>query len=184
MLWLVQHAGVAHFSWFICIDLPYEVLFFIRTSAAHDTLCTLQYLVPYTLCCTHPPARINHYVPHVCRTSLSFTVEHAAHLSVVTSLAAGAGYLLGTILLGWGVYLVGHRWGRRWWVVGDVAVAAVVATVIFVVGGDVFCRRRCLRRGCCWHPSLSWREANDVCVCVCSQEIGRESVRLCVRRKV
>lgn len=47
-------------------------------------------------------------------SSLAFTVEHAAHLAAVTSLAAGAAYLLASILLGWGVYLFAHRWGRRW----------------------------------------------------------------------
>lgn len=46
--------------------------------------------------------------------SLLFTVEHAAHLAVVTSLGAGALYLLGSILLGWGSYLLAHRLGRRW----------------------------------------------------------------------
>ncbi|CAM9202073.1 unnamed protein product [Ectocarpus sp. 6 AP-2014] len=47
-------------------------------------------------------------------TSLSFVVEHGAHLAVVASLEAGVGYLLVSILLGWGVYLQAHRWGRRW----------------------------------------------------------------------
>lgn len=48
------------------------------------------------------------------RSSLAFTVEHAAHLAAVTSLGAGAAYLLSSIMLGWGVYLLAHRWGRRW----------------------------------------------------------------------
>lgn len=47
-------------------------------------------------------------------SSLAYTVEHAAHLAAVTSLEAGAAYLVASILLGWGVYLLAHRWGRRW----------------------------------------------------------------------
>lgn len=47
-------------------------------------------------------------------SSLAYTVEHAAHLAAVTSLGAGAAYLLASILLGWGVYLLAHCWGRRW----------------------------------------------------------------------
>ncbi|CAM9170363.1 unnamed protein product [Pylaiella littoralis] len=47
-------------------------------------------------------------------TSLLFTVEHAAHLAVVTSPGAGALYLLGSILLGWGSYMLAHCLGRRW----------------------------------------------------------------------
>ncbi|CAM9267873.1 unnamed protein product [Scytosiphon promiscuus] len=47
-------------------------------------------------------------------TSLLFTVEHAAHLAAVTSLEAGVGYLLGSVLLGWVVYVVAHRLGMRW----------------------------------------------------------------------
>eukprot|EP00903_Cladosiphon_okamuranus_P009108 g8703.t1 len=83
-------------------------------------------------------------------TSLAFTVEHAAHLAAVNSLEAGAAYLLGSILLGWGVYLLAHSWGRRWrvsrkavdwakryplWLCKGAERAALLATVAVVAGG-------------------------------------------------